>query len=146
MIDRYRKQVDATISEAFESIMESDSQYAPQVNQWASQLEKVVYVIERILSNTIDICLCYDLQPLASSIVKNLEKFLMQLCYHIGQFSNKKFHMGIPNLLTINQTVQMDDTQLSLYESKFKWQNVFEYITLNHTLLRFFARLKALDQ
>ena len=102
MVERYRKMIDSTVSEVFETIMENDQQY-PLVTNWPSRLESIVQTIEKCLANTIEIGLCYDLQSLTSSVVKQLEKFLMQICYHIGQFSNKKMHFGAPNPASLTQ-------------------------------------------
>ena len=76
MVERYRKMIDSTVSEVFETIMENDQQY-PLVTSWPSRLESIVQTIEKCLANTIEIGLCYDLQSLTSSVVKQLEKFLM---------------------------------------------------------------------
>ncbi len=83
MVERYRKMIDSSVSEAFESIMENDQQY-PLVANWNSRLDSIIYTIEKCLANTIEIGLCYDLQSLTSSVIKQLEKFLIQICYHIG--------------------------------------------------------------
>lgn len=76
MVERYRKMIDSTVSEVFEAIMENDQPY-PLVSSWPSRLDSIVQMIEKCLANTIELGLCYDLQSLTSSVVKQLEKFLM---------------------------------------------------------------------
>ena len=56
----------------------------------------------------IEIGLCYDLQSMANTVSKALERFLMQICYHIGQYSNKRTHFGAPSLLSQN-LLSLDD-------------------------------------
>jgi hypothetical protein len=41
MVERYRKMIDSTVSEVFESIMENDQQY-PLVSSWPSRLDNIV--------------------------------------------------------------------------------------------------------
>jgi hypothetical protein len=60
MVERYRKMIDSTVSEVFESIMENDQQY-PLVSSWPSRLDNIVQTIQKCLENTIEIGLCYDL-------------------------------------------------------------------------------------
>eukprot|EP00347_Sterkiella_histriomuscorum_P022232 403331208 len=92
LLEKYRKSVDLVVSENFQYILEKDS-----LESWENNFEKITYVFEKTLINNIEICQCYDLQFLIQTILKTFEKFLMQICFHIGQFCNKRVHLGIPN-------------------------------------------------
>jgi hypothetical protein len=47
-------------------------------------------------------------------------------------------HYGVPNPNNTGIAAGADDQQCMLYEQKFKWQNIFDYITLHMQLLKFF--------
>ena len=38
------------------------------------------------------ICGCYEMQEILQTVLKALERFLMQLCFTINQASNRKMH------------------------------------------------------
>ena len=50
-MERYRKQVDTVVSENFEFILEKE-----QMIVWERNFDKIVYVYERVLANSIEIC------------------------------------------------------------------------------------------
>ncbi|CDW77287.1 UNKNOWN [Stylonychia lemnae] len=140
MLDKYRKQIDIVASENFQYILEKDA-----LGGWEKNFLAVTHVFEKVLVNNVHICQCYELQFLAQTVLKTLEKFLMQIRFHIGQFCNKRIHMGIPNPNTSNQAVPLDDQQQLVFEQKFKWQSIFDMILLHQQKLIFFDKLKQLD-
>jgi predicted transcriptional regulator YdeE len=58
MSERYRKQLDSTISEVFESLIQGDQ---IQSQLWERQLDRIHEYSEKVLKNMIEIGLCYDL-------------------------------------------------------------------------------------
>lgn len=80
------------MTESYEFIIEKDA-----ITEWGRNFEKIEYVVEKILANNIEICQCFELASLTTGILRGLEKFIMQLCFHIGQFSNKKVHYAVPH-------------------------------------------------
>lgn len=82
---------------AFERIMELDSEHA-QPSAWESAIKPIFVEARALLSENIETGLCYELQTLIAHMFKALERFLMQICLHIGQISNKRMHFGVPSV------------------------------------------------
>ena len=100
----------------------------------------------QVLVNMVRICACFEMQELLQTVLKALERFLMQLCFTINQASNRKMRQGLVNPLNQAATAPaIEDTVCQNLESRFRWQAIFDLMFLYKLVCNFFSEFLAID-
>lgn len=69
------------------------------IKEWNRNFEDITWMCKQVLNNMIGICACYQLEDVVHTVLKALERFLMQLCFTINQACSRKMHQGLVNPL-----------------------------------------------
>ena len=79
---RYKTLVDKTVSENLDAIKSKEDLQG--CKEWNRNFKDINWICRQVLTNMINICACYQMDDVVHTILKALERFLMQLCFTIN--------------------------------------------------------------
>lgn len=97
VVNRYKTLIDTTVSNNLDAIKAKDDLQG--CTEWNRNFKDIIWISRQVLSNMIGICSCFQMDDLVNTVLKALERFLMQLCFTINQACSRKMHQGLVNPL-----------------------------------------------